>query len=144
MSESVRAVVRNAVDRKRVPSFIQTSIGDLAPKLGMSYPVSLHGLLRTLNEVPPAGVTYDLGRFAAGNVHASAQLYLQSDGGMSFSGQAHESGVFGDNFTLAMALLDVKDASGNPLVFVHQDTLAGQVAIGFSDKEWHDYGLINW
>ncbi|MEH2001664.1 MAG: hypothetical protein V7L00_23470 [Nostoc sp.] len=107
----------------------------------MSFPISLHDLPKALNELLPAGVTYDSGRFAAGNVHASSQLFLQSDGGMSFSGQVHESGVVGDNFILAMALLDVKDASGNTLVFVHQDTIAGQLDVGFSNKEWHDFGF---
>jgi len=107
----------------------------------MTFPVSLLGLPSTLDELLPAGVTYDSGRFSADNVHASAQLFLQSDGGMLFSGQVHESGVFGDNFVLAMALLDVKDSSGNTLVFVHQDTIVGQLGIGFSDKEWHESGF---
>ncbi len=141
MSENIRSVIRDAVDRKRMPAFNPGSIRDLAMKLGMSVPVSLLDLPKALNELLPAGVTYDSGRFAAGNVHASAQLYLQSDGGMLFSGQAHESGVVGDNFVLAMVLLDVKDAAGNALAFVHDDTLAGQLDVGFSDKEWHTPGF---
>jgi hypothetical protein len=141
MEKNVRSVIQNAADRKRMPAFSPGSMRDLALKLRMSFPVSLLDLLRTLNDLLPAGVTYDSGRFVAGYVHASAQLYLQSDGAMSFSGQVHESGVVGDNFVLAMALLDVKDASGKPAVWVHSDTVAGQLAIGFSDKEWHDYGF---
>jgi hypothetical protein len=141
MSESIRSVIQDAVNRKRMPAFNPGSLRDLALKLGMSVPVSLLDLPKTLNELLPAGVTYDSGRFASGNVHASATLYLQSDGGMSFSGQVHESGVVGDNFVLAMALLDVKDASGNTLVFVHQDTIVGQLNVGFSEKEWHEPGF---
>jgi hypothetical protein len=53
----------------------------------------------------------------------------------------HESGAIGDNFRFAVALLDVKDAAGNVLVFVHEDTVAGQLDIGFSDKEWNDFGI---
>lgn len=141
MSVNIGAEIQNAVDRKRMPVFNPGSIRDLALKLGMSFPVSLLALPRALNDLLPAGVTYDSGRFAAGNVHASAQLFLQSDGGMLFSGQVHESGAVGDNFVLAMALLDVQDASGNTLVFVHEDTIAGQVGVGFSDKEWHNPGF---
>lgn len=141
MSVNVRSEIQNAVNRKRLPAFTPGSVNDLALKLGMPFPVSLRDLLRTLNELLPASVTYDSGRFAAGNVHASGQLYFQSDGGMLFSGQAHESGVVGDNFLFAMLLVDVKDASGKPVAFVHTDTLAGQLLIGFSDKEWHDPGF---
>jgi hypothetical protein len=137
----VRSAIEFAADRKRMPAFDHSSIHDLTAKLGMTFPVSLLDLLKALNDLVPAGVTYDSGRFAAGNVHVSSQLYLQSDGGVSFSGQVHESGVSGDNFVLAMALLDVKDDSGNALVWVHSDTIAGQLDVGFSDKEWHDYGF---
>ncbi len=141
MSENVRSVIQDAVARKRMPAFNPGSIRDLALKLGLSFPVSLVDLLMTLNKLLPAGVTYESGRFASSNVHASAVLYLQSDGAVSFSGQIHESGVVGDNCVLAMMLLDFKDASGNPVVFVHQETVAGQLDVGFSDKEWHEYGF---
>jgi hypothetical protein len=141
MSKNIRSVIQNAADRKRIPAFNPNSIRDLSRKLRVSFPVSLIDLLKTLDELLPAGVIYESGRIAADNVHASAQLYLQSDGGVLFSGQAHESGAIGDNFILAMALLDVKDDSGNTLVFVHEDTLAGQLNVGFSDKEWHTLGF---
>ena len=109
MTETVQSVIQNAIDRKRVPSFDQHSIRDMALKLGISdAPLSLRKLMRALNELVPAGRMYDTGRFAAGYVHASAQVYLQSDGAIMFSGQAHESGVVGDHFTIAIALLDLK------------------------------------
>jgi hypothetical protein len=138
---SLNSAVQTALAIKKVPAFTQGSIRDLAQQLGMAFPISVRDLITVLGGLRPASVTFDSGRIVADNVHASAYLFLQSDGGMSFGGQVHESGVFGDNFTIAMALLDVRDASGRVLVFAHSDTIVGQLGIGFSNKEWHQYGF---
>jgi hypothetical protein len=107
----------------------------------MSFPISIKNVIGVLDGLAPASVTSDSGPLTAGFVHGSAYLFVQSDGGIAWGGKLHESGVVGDNFRFAVALLDVKDADGNVLVFVHEDTLAGQLDIGFSDKEWNDFGV---
>lgn len=131
--------IQAALARKKVPPFQAGSTHDLAQQLGMFSPISVQKLLGVLADLPPASVTFDSGPLTAGFVHGSAYLFLQSDGGVAWGGHVHESGAIGDNFRFAVALLDVKDEAGNVLVFVHSDTLAGQLEIGFSDKEWNDF-----
>jgi hypothetical protein len=144
MVENVQTMIQNALIWKRVPPFNPRSIGDIARNLGIPGPISVKNVLSSLDKLPPAGVMYQSGRFSSGTVHADGELWFQSDGLMAFTGQAHESNLIaGDNFFLAMMLLDVTDPSGKPVVFVHSDTLggAGALAPGFPDKEWHDYGF---
>ena len=131
-----------AQSRKRMPVFDPGSTHDLVRRLGMSFPSSIKDLLATLNSLPPDSVTFSSGRNVTGTVHWSGTLFLQSDGGSAFSGQVHESGPVGDKFVMAIALLDVKDALGRPLVLPHEDTIIGQLEIGFSDKEWNTPGGI--
>lgn len=138
---SVKSAIETALVRKKVPPFLPGSIHDLATKLGLSPPVSTQGLLGALDMLPAASRMYDSGRFVSGYVHADTHLFLQSDGATAFSGQVHESGAVGDNFVMAVALLDVKDAAGRTPVFVHSDTIVGQLEIGFSDKQWLDIGF---
>lgn len=135
------ATIQNAIARKKMPPYSPGSMRDLANKLGLSFPVSLLDVMHALDNLLSASVTWDSGPLTANYVHASSQLFLQSDGGTSFTGQVHEAGAVGDNFILAIALLDVKDASGKTPVFVHTDTVAGQLNIGFSDKNWSDFGF---
>jgi hypothetical protein len=137
---SVKSAIETALARKKVPPFMPGSTHDLAMKLGLSPPVSTQGLLGALDMLPAASRTYQSERLISGYVHGSATLFLQSDGATAFSGQVHESGVVGDHFVMAVALLDVRDANGNTPVFVHKDTVVGQLQIGFSDKNWNDYG----
>ena len=138
---SLGDAVKNALLRKRVPSFKRGSTLSLAQGLTMSFPISIKNVIGVLDGLAPTSVTSDSGPLTAGFVHGSAYLFLQSDGGRAWGGKVHESGVVGDNFRFAVALLDVKDADGNVLVFVHEDTVAGQLDIGFSDKEWNDFGV---
>jgi hypothetical protein len=138
---SLRGAVENARLRKKVPQFKPGYMLGIAQGLAMSFPVSIKDFVVRLDGLAPASVTSDSGPRTAGFVHGSAYLFLQSDGGIAWGGKVHESGVVGDHFRFAVALLDVKDAAGNVLVFVHEDTLAGQVDIGFSDKEWNDFGV---
>src|SRR5690242_8145947 len=128
---SLAGAVQAALVRKKMPVFKRGSTRDLAQRLGMSFPVSFHDLLGVLDNLAAASVTFDSGPLTAGFVHGSAYLFLQSDGKMAWGGKVHESGVVGDNFRFAVALLDVKDAAGNVLVFIHEDTVAGQLDIGF-------------
>jgi len=138
---SLGNAIENALLRKKVTPFKSGSTHDLAQGLRMSFPVSVKDLIGVLDGLPPASITSDSGPLTAGFVHGSAYLFVQSDGGIQWGGKLHESGAVGDNFRFTVALLDVKDAAGNVLVFVHEDTLAGQLDIGFSDKEWNDPGF---
>jgi hypothetical protein len=138
---SLGDAIENALLRKKVTPFKRGSTHDLAQGLRMSFPVSVKDLIGVLDGLPPASITSDSGPHTAGFVHGSAYLFLQSDGGIQWGGRVHESGAVGDHFRFTVALLDVKDAAGNVLVFVHEDTLAGQLDIGFSDKEWNDPGV---
>lgn len=138
---SLAGAIQTALVRKKVPAFTPGSIHSLAQKLGMSFPVSIQDLLGDLNNLPPASVTFDSGPIIAGFVHGSSYLFLQSDGGIAWGGEVHEHGAIGDHFRFAVALLDVKDAAGKVLVFLHEDTVAGQFDIGFSDKNWNDFGI---
>src|SRR5688572_25676591 len=118
---SLAEAVNFAVARKKMPLFEPGSTRDLAVRLGMQTPISIQDLIDKLNGLPPDSVTYASPRMVAGTVHGNVTIFLQSDGGMAFMGQAHESGVSGDHFLLSIALLDVKDAAGNTLVFKHED-----------------------
>jgi len=138
---SLASALHAASSRKKMPAFDQVSVHDLAVKLHIASPISLRDVMGGLNDLPPASITFGSGSLVAGFVHGSGYLYLQSDGGTAFGGSAHESGVVGENFFLAFLLLDVVDAKGQPIAFVHPDILAGQLTIGFSDKNWNDYGL---
>jgi len=138
---SLGDAIKNALLRKKVTPFKRGSTHDLAQGLRMSFPVSVKDLIGVLDGLPPASITSDSGPHTAGFVHGSAYLFVQSDGGIQWGGRVHESGAVGDHFRFTVALLDVKDAAGNVLVFVHEDTLAGQLDIGFSDKEWNDPGF---
>jgi hypothetical protein len=137
---SLAIAVQSALAIKKVPPFISGSTHDLAKQLGMPFPVSIQDLIRTLDGLPYDSRTFDSGALEANYVHASAYLFVQSDGGVAWGGNVQEAGVFGDNFRVAVGLLDVKDAAGNALAFVHEDTIIGKVDIGYSDKNWTDYG----
>lgn len=138
---SLAGAIQTALVRKKVPAFMPGSTHSLAQGIGMSFPVSIQDLLTVLNGLAPASRTFDSGSLIAGFVHGSAYLFVQSDGGIAWGGKVHESGEIGDHFRFAVALLDVKDAEGKVLVFVHPDTVAGQLDIGFSDKNWNDFGI---
>src|SRR5271157_5847970 len=99
--QSLRSAIADAADRKRVPAFQPGSTRDLGIKLGLSVPISAKNLITGLENLPPAGVTYDSGPLTANYVHGSATVYLQSDGLVDFTGQVHEAGVFGDNYLFA-------------------------------------------
>jgi hypothetical protein len=66
---------------------------------------------------------------------------FQSDGLLSFRGHVHESGVSGDNYFFGVALLDVKDSSGNTLVFPQNGLVAGQLDFGSSDDDFQNDGF---
>jgi hypothetical protein len=133
--------IQFALRRKKVPAFNLGSTRDLARQLGMASPFSIRDLIGILNNLVPASKTFDAGTFTADTVHASAVLFVQSDGAVVFSGRVHESGVVGHHFSLAIALPGVQDASGKTIAFVHPDTIVGQLEVGFSDKNWNDIGF---
>jgi hypothetical protein len=129
-----------ARSRKRVPSFAAGSIRDLARKLDIDAPISIQEVIRQLGDLDPAGVTHKSDDMVAGYVHAYSDFYVQSDGLAAFSGWVREKGVFGDNFMLTVTLLDVKDAQGRAFTLAHADTVAGTATVGFSSKNWTDFG----
>jgi hypothetical protein len=121
----LRGIVQNAGDRKRVPVHRAGSIRDLALQLGMTVPISIRGLVVTLNRLPPAIVIFNSPEQGPSTVSGSAQLGLQSDGCASFFSHVRESGAIGHNYFFSIALLDVVDAQGKMLVFVHEGTVHG-------------------
>jgi hypothetical protein len=137
---SLQDSINVALDRKAVPPFLQPSIRDLAAKLNLTPPISVKDLIAALNGLPAASVKFDSGPLTAGYLHGNGSLFIQSDGAAVFSGSVNEAGITGDNFTFAAALLDVKDDSGNVATFIHQDTVVGQIDIGFSNKQWDTIG----
>jgi hypothetical protein len=128
--------------RRRVPPFVEGSTHDLASKLGLASPISVQNVIGALDDLLPAGATFTSGSLAAGNVHASASLYVQSDGSFAFAGRVHEFGAFGDNFLLTVTMLDVKDAQGRAMTLAHADTVVGELEVGFSNKDWHTFGTV--
>jgi hypothetical protein len=140
-SLSLAATINNAMARKKVPPFKAGDIHDLATKVGASEPISIRNLIGILNNLAPQSRLFVSGALTSGFVHSSAFLFVQSDGGFHWGGNVHESGAVGDHFRVALALADVKDSSGKVMVFNHEDTIVGQLEIGFSDKVWNDYGI---
>jgi len=132
---SVAEAIATATLRRKIPVFEPGSTHDLAVQLGLAFPASFQDLIRTLDELPFATVTFDSGGLTANYVHGSGQLGLQSDGLTSFRGNVHESGFTGDFYLFAAALLDVVDESGGNPVFVQ----TGQVdLLGRTDNWQHD------
>ncbi len=138
---SFQDLLGTALSRRKVPAFLAGSIHDLGLKLGLSSPISMRGILDALDELPFASRTIETGPKTAGYVHGWSTLFLQADGATAFSGHMHESGVAGDNFLVAIALLDVKDSSGRTVVFANDDWLAGQLDFGPSDRDWITIGM---
>ncbi len=139
--QSVDSAIKVALDVKQVPSFKTGDLGDLASKLNLPPPVSTVALLKALKNLPNQVWTSSSGALSAGNVGASAQLGIQSDGTASFRGQVHEGGAFGDNYVLAAVFLDIKDSSGNNLAFAHSGNVAGSLDIGSQDDSFQDDGF---
>jgi hypothetical protein len=139
--ENLKGIIQNAIDKKKVPNFQHGSSHDLAHKLGLAFPVSLRKLIIALGNLPPISVILSSGEMNAGFVHGWAQLGFQSDGLFSFRGHVHESGEVGDNFLFAVALLDVKDSAGKPLVFPQDGWVAGQLDFGPSDRDFQGDGF---
>jgi hypothetical protein len=98
-------------------------------------------LIGTLNALPPATAIFDSGTLGPSTVTASAQVGIQSDGLASFRGHIHESGLVGHNYLFAIALRDLKDSKGNPLVFAREGNVKGQADIGSSDDDWQIDGI---
>jgi hypothetical protein len=115
---SLEQAISNALDRKKVPAFRAGEVGDLAAKLGLAHPVSLANLIQTLNNLPPAVATINIDTVSTpGGVLAYGQVGLQSDGQASFIGTVTNAKPEGINYVYSVALLDVKDSSGNVIVF---------------------------
>jgi hypothetical protein len=146
---SLARTISEAVDRKRVPAFRRGDVGNLATKLGLTHPVSIQNLIRTLDNLPPAIVTLNIDTVQTpGEVSASGQIGLQSDGTASFRGNVNNP-AWGDgiNYVYAVALLDVKDASGNVLVFAHPGNLFNLVQASSSNFQQNGFNELirdNW
>src|SRR5258708_1360511 len=91
--ESLRNAVQNGLDRKQMPAFQPGSTRDLALKLGLSVPISLHNLITTLNNLPPAARTYHQNVTTPSGTALGGwrELTLRSDGTYTFSGSMHDS-----------------------------------------------------
>jgi hypothetical protein len=135
---SVNSAIQEAIRTKQTPAFQARDIRDLAIKLGMPFPVSIRDLLGVLNKLPPAVAVFSSDPIEANYVRGGAQLGIGSDGLYSFRGNLHENGEIGDNYFVAVALLDVHDSSGKTFVAGHDGWLAGQLAFGDSDDSFQD------
>lgn len=135
---SIRNDIHNALVRRRMPAFAAGSLRDLGGKLGLANPISLRTLDETVNGLPLATKVFSSGPITSGYVHGFADLGIQSDGRFSFRGQVHEAGAVGDNYLFAVALLDIKDPSGNALCFPQEGWLAGQWDFGRSDDPFQN------
>jgi hypothetical protein len=136
--QSFRDTFKNAVDRKRMPTFKQGSMRDLGLKLGLSVHISVLNIIRALDNLPAATVTYSATDVSTGNVQGWAQVGFQSDGVASFRGHVHESGDWGDNYIVAVVFPDVKDGSGKSLAFARSGNVAGNLDFGSKDDDWQD------
>jgi hypothetical protein len=139
---SLANAIEVARSRRRVPPYVEGSTHDLAGKLGLASPISVNRVIGALGDLLPAGATFTSGAMEAGFVHASASLYVQSDGSFAFAGRVREAGAVGDNFLLTVTLLDVKDTQGRAMTLAHADTVVGQAEFGFSDKNWNTFGTV--
>ncbi len=109
-------------------------------------PISVRKLIGELNQDSHIFPTWN---FDGGYISAWTQVGLLADGTGSFRGHVHDSGPVGYNYVVTTALLDVKDQSGNTLVFVHPGSVHGTVDIGSRDDDWQDdsFGCLvaeNW
>jgi hypothetical protein len=105
------------------------------------HPEDVRGSL-VLSEValPPRWrqVSADLG---PSNSSGNATILIQQDGLVSFQGHVHDSGPFGVTYVFAMAFLDVHDADGNMVVFVHTGKMSGTLGGGDTrSDDWNDSG----
>jgi hypothetical protein len=132
---NLRGVIQNALGRKKVPHHQAGSARDLALQLGMTVPISIRGLVVTLDQLPPATVTFNSGTLGPSTTTGFAQVGLQSDGRSSFRVRVRESGLIGHNYFFAMALLDVVDSQGNMVVYTLQGEVHGTLDIGDSDDD---------
>ena len=92
--------------------------------------------IKALGKLPPKTVTFDSGEFAAGSVIGNCQLAINSDGFWSFKGHVHEGGIVGDEYVMALGLVDLKDAAGANFVAHHTGTIHGTLVPGSSDDNW--------
>lgn len=93
--------------------------------------------------LPPRWIRRDIPHdLSALSATGRASVLLQQDGLGSFRGHVHNSGLVGLNFLFAAAFLDVTDAAGNVLTFVHTGEVDGTVVIGSPqrDADWQDDG----
>jgi hypothetical protein len=137
---SLRQSIATALDTKKVPAFTQGSVRDLGVKVGLTSPISVRNLMNVLGGLPPAVFTINSGSVSTpGGVTGSAQVGLQSDGAASFRGSVSNPGPGGINYVFALALLDIKDSSGNTLVFANSGSMFNAVE-GSSDS-WQQDGF---
>jgi hypothetical protein len=142
--QSLRDAVQTAIDRKRMPLYVNTnSTNGLGVSLGVPTPVSLESVITALDALPAAGVWYGSGPVTAGYVHGSAKVWLQSDGLTSYQGDVHEAGAAGDNYVFMMIFPDIKDASGKTLVFAKSGNVAGQLNFGDSNDHWQNDSFVS-
>jgi hypothetical protein len=137
---SVKNDLGNAVNTKKMPPFSGGSMLKLGSALGLTRPFSLRGLDDKLNGLPAATVIYQSGTQGPSTVTAWAEVGLQSDGLWSLRGSIHESGAIGHNYVSAVAFLDVKDAAGATVIFVHSGFVDG-LEIGSRTDDFQSNGF---
>jgi hypothetical protein len=84
-------------------------------------------------------VHFDTGHLGPSTDTGNAELWLSSEGFWSYRGWVHESGAFGHNYVLGMALT-YDDGSGRPFTFANQGTVHGTFDVGSRDDSWTQDG----
>jgi len=104
------------------------------------HPEEVSGSLTVCNATfPPQWRRVSSGNLGPGTATGSATIFVQQDGLVNFSGHAHDSGLFGENYVFAMAFLDVVDASGKTLAFARTGQLSG--TLGGGDTRSDDWNI---
>jgi len=131
-SLSLRDAAKGHVQAGQAISVSSLAANMLCP---MARPISVRKLIGELTQESHVFPTWN---FDGGYISAWAQLGLNADGTGSFRGHVHDSGPIAYDYVVTTVLLDVKDQSGNTLVFAHEGTVHGTFDIGSRDDDWQD------
>jgi hypothetical protein len=149
--DSLRNSIHTAVDKKQLPVF-NGDVRNLAVKFGLPIPISVHNLIRTLDDLPalPSQLDYDSGPIVFDGgvpVGGFAHATIFRDGTSVFSGHLHDSGATSYNTACICA---VKDTQNRVYLFEHAGNVAGSLGSGSRDDDWNLSGpqnasiVVNW
>jgi hypothetical protein len=133
---SYLAALTEARDRRYVPPIKQDSLYELANKLNLVGGISLLSVIAKLGTLLPLTRVIETGQLNALGAHATSTLVINSLGDWQFSGHAWESQIVGHNYSIGIALIDVRDEDNNVPTVEQHGTVHGHLAIGSSEEDW--------